>query len=120
MTGVAHGGNGMAGRSTVVLGVRNTKTVSGLKFDPKTHKRITHTFKQAKPLDDGLAEMSLEELKIAAKELVTEMKQQKKDGASKESLEGSMKKLKEMKRVQDSKAAEVVKADKIPKLELKV
>ena len=111
MTGVQHGGNGMAGRSTVVLGVRQQKTVSGIKFDPKTHKRITHTFKEAKPLDDNYAKMSLEELQNATKELVAELKRKKKDGVAKEELAEEMKRLKEMKRMQDSKAAEVVKAD---------
>ena len=112
LTGVKYGGGGMAGRSTVVMGVRNTKTVSGIKYDQKTHKRITKTIstKEADPLDPEFESMSLDELRTATKELVLEMKRQKKEGASAEDLVASKEKLKQMKRAQDSKQSEVVTA----------
>ena len=92
--------------SKVVLGVRQSKTVSGIRFDPKTHKQITHVFKEAAPLEAEFAALSLEELKAATKQLVAEIKQQKKGGASAEKLGQLKQRLKEMKRAQDDKAAE--------------
>merc|ERR1719231_905498 len=89
--------------SKVVLGVRQSKTVSGIRFDPKTHKQITHVFKEAAPLEAEFAALSLEELKAATKQLVAEIKQQKKGGASAEKLGQLKQRLKEMKRAQDDK-----------------
>ena len=88
--------------SKVIVGERKVRSTAGVKFDPTTHKKITHVFKQAAPLDARFADLSAEELKTEMKKVIGEIKDMKKSGTTAEEIAAKKAELKEMKRAQDS------------------
>ena len=99
LTGVKFDGRA---NSKVIVGERKVRTTAGVKFDPISHKRITHVFKEAAPLDSRWAGMSLENLKDEMKVVINQIKELKKSGAPQDQIAAKKNDLKEMKRVQDS------------------
>jgi hypothetical protein len=97
LTGVKFSG---AAGSKVIVGERKIRTTAGVKFDPVTHKRITHVFKEPAPLDSKWADMSLDNLKDEMKTVVSEIKDLKTAGKTDE-VAAKKAQLKEMKRAQD-------------------
>lgn len=111
LTGVKFDGRA---NSKVIVGERKIRQTAGVRFDPVSHKKITHVFKPPAPIDEKLEKMSLEEIKAEIKKVINEIKDMKKAGAAIEDVAAKKAELKEMKRAQDSISASTTTGDSNP------